>query len=73
MLKKILLGTLIAFSTFGIFSISEAHHGNDYECRDGYCVKKNYCCGNYYSDNSNFENCYGEGDCYRGGRNFGCR
>ena len=57
MLKKFLLGAVVAFSIFGIFSISEAHRGNDYECRDGYCYK-NYCCGNYYCDEN--QNC----DCW---------
>lgn len=33
MLKKIFVGVLIAISTFGIFSISEAHHGN-YDCHE---------------------------------------
>ena len=49
MSKKFLLGVLIAISTFGVFSISEAHRGNDYDCRDGYC-HRNYCCGNFYND-----------------------
>ena len=64
MLKKILLGALIALPTFGIFSVSEAHHGNNYDCRDGYCHRENYCCGNYYCDENGNNNYCGRGYCY---------
>ena len=40
MLKKIFVGALIALSSFGIFSISEAHHYN----YDGGCYNGGYCC-----------------------------
>ena len=64
MWKKIFLGALVAISTFGIFSISEAHRGDNYDCRDGYCHRENYCCGNYYCD-ENYENNYcGRKYCY---------
>lgn len=38
MVKRIFVGMLIAISTFGVFSISEAHHdSHDSDCyRDGY-------------------------------------
>ena len=62
MLKKIFLVALVAISTFGISSISEAHHNN--YCRDSYCYRENLCCSNYYTDNGDYNNCYGNGDCY---------
>ncbi len=40
MLKKFFVGALIALSTFGIFSISEAHHGyGHYHGGDYYCCQ----------------------------------
>ena len=66
MLKKIFVGALIAISSLGIFSISEAHHG-DYDCRNGHNYK-NLCCGNYYArgnSQNNYDCCYDGAYCCR--------
>lgn len=67
MLKKIFVGALIAVSSLGTFSVSEAHHG-DYDCRDNDHYK-NYCCGgNYYergNSQNNYDCCYDGAYCCR--------
>lgn len=41
MLKKFFIGALIALSSFGMFSISEAHHGGGH---NGNCYQDDYYC-----------------------------
>lgn len=42
MLKKFFIGALIALSSFGMFSISEAHHGDHSHNSD--CYQDGYYC-----------------------------
>ena len=65
MLKKILLGALVAVSTFGMFSTSEARCRN-YDCGENYRAG-DHCCENYYSRNDSknyYGNCYEDSGCY---------
>ncbi len=64
MVKKFFVATLIAVSSLGVVSVSEAHHG-DYDCRDGYGHRENYCCGGNYYGRGNSQNNYGD-CCYDG-------
>lgn len=69
MLKKIFAGVLIALSSFGVFSVTEAHYNDNYDCRDGYCQRRDVCCRGGYAynrgDSQNYYGCCdGEYGCY---------